>query len=50
MIKQFIIEVDQIHGTVDYKNPDDLTYFEVLGAIEYTKLIVTKNFLEDTED
>ncbi len=50
MKKQFIIEVDPVEGSVDYKNPDDLTYFEVLGAIEYTKLLVTKHFLEDAEE
>ena len=50
MKKQFIIEVDPVNGSVDYLNPDDMSYFEVLGAIEYTKLLINHRFLEDVEE
>lgn len=46
--KQFIIEIDPVSGTVDYSNPDNMTYFEVCGAMEYAKLMITKEFLEET--
>lgn len=50
LTKQFIIEIDMISGQVDYKNPDELTYFQVMGMIEYSKLMITKEFLEETND
>jgi hypothetical protein len=50
MTKQFIIEIDLISGAVDYKNPEDLTYFQVCGMIEYARMMITKEFLEETKD
>lgn len=50
LTKQFIIEIDVINGTVDYSNPENLTYFEVVGMIEYAKMMIVKEFLEDTRD
>ncbi|EHB50111.1 hypothetical protein [Paenibacillus lactis] len=44
MKKQFIIEVDIVEGSVDYKNPEKLSYLEVLGAIEFVKLMISNNF------
>jgi hypothetical protein len=49
MKKQFIIEIDYADGSIDYENPEDLTYSEVLGMMEFCKLIITKRFLEETE-
>ncbi len=50
MTKQFIIEMDMVNGTVDYKNPDGLSYFEAVGMIEYSKMMITREFLNETEE
>lgn len=44
MKKKFIIEVDIVEGSVDYKNPDELSYLEVLGAMEFVKLMISNKF------
>jgi hypothetical protein len=49
LVKTFKIEYDPITGTIDYKNDDNLTYAEVLGAIEYVKMMITKAYIEDTD-
>jgi hypothetical protein len=48
--KQFTIELDIINGTVDYKNPDNLTYFQVCGMIDYAKMMIMREFLEEAKD
>lgn len=50
LTKQFIIEIDVLSGEIDYKNLDDLTYFQVMGMIEYAKLMITKEFLNECND
>jgi hypothetical protein len=50
MTKQFIIEIDMITGAIDYQNPEELTYFQVVGMIEYAKMMITKEFLEETRE
>ncbi|MCM3703802.1 hypothetical protein [Paenibacillus macerans] len=50
LTKQFIIEIDMINGAIDYKNPDELTYFQVVGMIEYAKMMITREFLEDSNE
>ncbi|WP_199615040.1 hypothetical protein [Paenibacillus alkalitolerans] len=47
--KQFIIEIDVIDGSVDYTNPDELSYVEVLGMIEFAKLMITREFLNEDD-
>lgn len=49
MKKQFIIEIDYADGSIDYQNPDNLTFSEVLGMMEFTKLLITKEFMDQTE-
>lgn len=49
MIKQFIIEANIVDGSVDYNNPENLTYVEVLGMIEFVKLMITKEFLDESK-
>lgn len=50
MTKQFIIELDIVNGTVDYKNPEELTYFQVCGMMDYAKMMIMKEFLEETKE
>jgi len=47
LTKQFIIELDVINGTVDYKNPDELTYFQVCGMMDYAKMMIMREFIEE---
>lgn len=47
MKKTFTITIDHINGEVDYDNVDDLSFFEVLGAIEYLKMMIHKQWLTD---
>lgn len=49
MKKKFIIEIDYANGDIDYQNPDNLTFSEVLGMMEFTKMLITKEFLEEAE-
>ncbi|MFD2116351.1 hypothetical protein ACFSTH_08300 [Paenibacillus yanchengensis] len=50
MKKQFIIEVDVVEGTVDYQNPDELSYFEVLGAMEFVKLMISNRYDDEVAE
>lgn len=50
MKKQFVIEVDVVEGSVDYQNPDDMTFYEVLGAMEYVKLMISNKFDEEVAE
>lgn len=50
LVKQFIIELDVVNGTVDYKNPDNLSYFQVCGMIKYAELMITREFLEENKE
>lgn len=50
MKKQFIIEVDVVEGSVDYQNPDELSFFEVLGAMEYVKLMISNKFDDEVAE
>jgi hypothetical protein len=47
--KAFTIEIDIPTGAVTYNNKDNLSYTEVLGIIEYAKLMITKEWLDDLE-
>lgn len=47
LVKQFIIEMDIVNGTVDYKNPDGLTSIQVLGMIEFAKVLITKELIDE---
>jgi len=49
MKKQFIIEIDYVDGSIEYKNPDNLTFSEAPGMMEFAKLLITKEFLDETE-
>ncbi|EHS59454.1 hypothetical protein [Paenibacillus sp. Aloe-11] len=50
MTKQIIIEFDVLTGDVDYKNPDQLTYIEALGMIEFAKMMIMGRYIEETNE
>ncbi|MBY9081206.1 hypothetical protein KIH86_23955 [Paenibacillus sp. HN-1] len=50
MKKQLIIEIDYVDGSIDYQNIDHLTYSEALGMMEFVKLLITKDFLEEAKE
>ena len=47
MKKTFTITVDPIEGSVNYDNADELTFFEVLGAFDYVRMMITKQWLTE---
>lgn len=50
MKKVLTIEVDYVDGSIDYSNPDELTYSEALGAMEFVKLLITKDFMDEAKE
>lgn len=49
MKKKIIIELDVVKGEVILENPDDMTNFEVIGLLEYSKLTVAGDMGEELE-
>jgi hypothetical protein len=47
MKKQLIIELNVVTGEVEALNEDELTYFEIMGMLEYAKMMFLKDWLED---
>lgn len=44
--KKLVIEYDIISGTMDFNNDDEMSFAEILAALEYTKWMVHKNWNE----
>lgn len=44
--KKLVIEVDVISGTMNFINDDEMSFIEILGALEYTKWMVQKDWQE----
>lgn len=47
MMKQINIQMNLLDGSIDFKHDENLTYSEVLGMIEYAKMMIMHNWLED---
>lgn len=45
--KTFTIELDVIDGKIHFLNPDELSYIEILGMIEYAKMMVMQDWLDE---
>jgi len=40
IVKKIIIEVDVVNNVMTFDNPDELSYLEILGIIEYAKMSI----------
>ena len=47
MDKTITITMNQIDGTIDYEHDGKPTYAEALAMIEYTKLMISKEWMEE---
>lgn len=45
--KSFTIELDIVSGEMHFYNPDEIAYLELLGMIEYAKMMVMQDWLEE---
>jgi hypothetical protein len=43
--KTLTIEIDICSGEISFLNPDEIAYLEMLGMIEYVKMMVLKDWL-----
>jgi len=46
MKKKIVIELNIVDGNVDFLNEDELSYFEIMGMLEYVKMMVIKDWME----
>jgi aldehyde:ferredoxin oxidoreductase len=49
VVKQFNIKVNIVTGEVEFENQDEMNYFEILGAMGVAKLILTEEYMNETE-
>lgn len=45
--KTFRIEYDPVKGEIDFENEGEMTYTEVLAALEYVKMMIFKEMLRE---
>jgi hypothetical protein len=47
--KKIIITMNQIDGSIEYEHDGGPTYAETLGMLEYIKLILAKEWMDEIE-
>lgn len=47
LTKKLVIEVGMIDGQMNVMNDDEMSYIEVLGVLEYAKMMFIKDWMED---
>ena len=47
--KRLVIEFDVVNGYVELDNEDNMSYIEILGALEYAKMMLIKDWFESLE-
>jgi hypothetical protein len=45
--KSITIEYDIVSSEMEIKNAEDLSYLELLGLLEFAKLLITRDYIED---
>lgn len=45
MEKKLVIKYDMVKGEFWFENNDDMTYAELLSALEYAKFLIMKDWL-----
>jgi hypothetical protein len=45
LTKRLVIEYDIVDGEMRFENEDDMSYGEILAALEYTKMMIMKDWL-----
>ncbi|UVI31204.1 hypothetical protein [Paenibacillus spongiae] len=45
--KRIVLEVDVVTGRIDFLNEDEMSFPEILGTIEYAKMMVMKDWMEE---
>ncbi|GIP55945.1 hypothetical protein [Paenibacillus vini] len=43
LTKKIVLELDVVNGEVTFDNPDDMTNFEAIGLLEYTKMMLYRD-------
>ena len=46
LTKKLVIEVDVLTGKMHVTNEDEMTYIEVMGALEYAKMMFYQDWME----
>lgn len=50
MYRTFVIKYDMANDRVEYDNPDEMTYLEILGLIKFAEMQMTADVVRsDTE-
>jgi len=47
--KRLVIEFDVVNGYVELDNEDEMSYIEILGALEYAKMMLYRDWMESLE-
>lgn len=47
LTKKLVIEVGVVDGKMNVLNEDEMSYIEVLGALEYAKMMFIKDWMEE---
>jgi hypothetical protein len=45
--KTLTVELDIVSGEIRFYNPDEIAYLEMLGMIEYVKMMVIDDWLKE---
>lgn len=49
VIRTLTLSYDLVNGVMDYDNPDDMTYLEVLGLVKFFEVMLTAEMLADQD-
>lgn len=45
LTKKIVIEFDVINNNLNFLNEDGMTYIELMGALEYVKMMIYKDWM-----
>lgn len=49
LIRSFTITYDMIDEVVNYENPDNMSYVEILGLIKYCEMMMAVELMKEDE-
>lgn len=44
--KKLVVELDIVKGDISFINDDEMTYIEIMGALEYVKMLVYRDWMD----
>jgi hypothetical protein len=50
MKKSITIEYDVVNSEMEIKDDEDLSYLELVGLLEFAKLMITKDYIREHGD